>query len=322
MHDFVISMEISIFKDHVVFHYMRRFSRLIQIFFGLSRSQTNGFIVLLPVMAVIIFSEPVYRWWVINREADYSRDVMFLDSVISLWQVEQNVGDSMAKPHEYDVFDFDPNRALVEELQSLGFSVSLSKRIINYRDKGGKFRTKSDVLKMYGMDTVLYRRLYNHILLPTTIQKEGAAKSEIKFEDKPKTIARFNINTADSIQLEEIYGIGPKLSKRIITYREKLGGFISIHQLNEVWGLDTTIVNSLAKRSFVAQKYLPVQLNINQATENELSAHPYLSHKSAKAIVAYRFQHGAFTRIEDLGNIQALDINTIQKITPYLKLQN
>src|SRR6187402_180925 len=81
MHDFVISMEISIFKDHVVFHYMRRFSRLIQIFFGLSRSQTNGFIVLLPVMAVIIFSEPVYRWWVINREADYSRDVMFLDSV-------------------------------------------------------------------------------------------------------------------------------------------------------------------------------------------------------------------------------------------------
>ncbi|HEY3402750.1 MAG TPA: helix-hairpin-helix domain-containing protein [Ohtaekwangia sp.] len=300
---------------------MKRFSRFLQRFFGFSRSQANGLVILLPLLILAVFSEPIYRWWVAHRKPDI-HDVAMLDSMVAHWQATDATEERITKSPKIAAFDFDPNRVLPEELQQLGFSTSLSRRIIRYREKGGKFRIKSDLLKMYGMDTVLYLQLYDHILLPVTSQVETFLKSESAFEKKTKIVERFDINTADSLRLEEIYGIGPKLSKRIINYREKLGGFVSIDQLKEVWGLDTTVVTRLTTQSFVLQNYVPVQLNLNQATENELSAHPYLSRKTAKAIVAYRFQHGPFGGFEDLRNIQALDINTIQKITPYLKLQN
>lgn len=298
---------------------MRRLHRLIKDFFGFSRSQTNGFMVLFPLMAIIIFSEPVYRWWIAHQKRDYTRETHLLDSLIAHWEVDQGVVDTINHQKAPLLFSFDPNTISREDLQLLGFQFSLANRIVNYRDKGGRFRVKSDLLRMYGIDTSLYYKLQPYIQLPATLEKEPLiAKVEIPRKSNREA---FDINMADTITLESIYGIGVKLSKRIIKYREKLGGFTSMAQLNEIWGLDSTVINQLAKRSFIAPNYVPLQLNINQATEIELSAHPYLSRNTAKAIVAYRFQHGPFNHIEDLGKIEALDINTIQKITPYLKFQ-
>lgn len=242
-----------------------------------------------------------------------------LDSLIAQWEVDQFHVDSTNHQKLPLLFSFDPNTVSQEDLQLLGFQVSLAKRIVNYRNKGGRFRVKADLLKMYGIDTTLYQNLYNYILLPASLEKQPlVTKAETPRKSSKEA---FDINLADTVKLESIYGIGTKLSKRIIKYREKLGGFTSMTQLNEIWGLDSTLVNQLIKRSFIAPDYVPLQLDINQATEMELSAHPYLSRNTAKVIVAYRFQHGAFNHIEDLGKIEALDINTIQKITPYLKFQ-
>ena len=130
------------------------------------------------------------------------------------------------------------------------------------------------------------------------------------------------MNLADTAQLKQIYGIGEKLSLRIIKYRDVLGGFVSSAQLHEVWGLDSAAIDRLKQVSFIETNFRPRMLSINNAREEEIAIHPYLSKSAAKAITAYRFQHGRFQSIADLEKVQSLDLKTIHKIEPYLEFQD
>jgi competence ComEA-like helix-hairpin-helix protein len=166
------------------------------------------------------------------------------------------------------------------------------------------------------MDSTLYKRVYSFIDLPEKIEKESVVK---KFEKKENSVPiKFDLNTADTSQLIKVYGIGSKLSQRIVTYRNKLGGFVSPEQLKEVYGLDSTVVNELLKKSYIEENFQPRLININTATEKELGDHPYIKYKLAKAITAYRFQHGAYRTIDDLKKVALIDDFKFQKIKPYL----
>ncbi len=297
---------------------MNRLKALIRSVFAFSRSETNGFLILLPLMALIIFSEPAYRYWFVRQQKDFSQDSVKLDSLIATWRWEEKV-DSTVK--EIRLFSFDPNKASTDDLEKNGFSSSLANRLINYRTKGGTFKIKTDLLKLYGMDTVLYKRLYAFIDLPET---KATKNNPVKGQPiiKPKTVnVKLNLNEADTTQLVKVYGIGKKLSERIVKYRNRLGGFISIDQLKQVYGLDSTVIKNVSERFSVTENYLPIQININSANEKELGSHPYLSFKLAKAIAAYRFQHGHFTSLDDLTKVQLLSEKDFKKIKPYLSLE-
>src|SRR5258706_14664541 len=198
-------------------------------------------------MLVLIFSEPVYRYWFVRQPHDYSKETKRLDSLMATWKWES---DSVIKESTPVIksFSFDPNLSTREELADLGFTRSLATRIVNYRLKGGKFFVKRDLMKIYGMDSTLYQRLIPFISLPENISKEKTSK---KFETREKpAVAKFDLNQADTSRLVKIYGIGPKLSLRIVSYRDKLGGFIFQSQLQEVYGLDSTVVRELISKSF------------------------------------------------------------------------
>jgi competence protein ComEA len=290
--------------------------------FGFSGREVNGFLILLPLMVLIIFSEPVYRLWLSSRTIDYSKEERSLDSLAQLWKEEVPPTDTI----KFAVFNFDPNKISMEDLEHLGFSKSLSTRIASYRSKGGTFRIKSDLLKIYGIDTTLYARLYDHILLPVKFEKKGFEKQN--FEQREKTTVKsqknhftqFDLNQADSTQLKSVYGIGSKLALRILRFREALGGFVHTQQLKEVYGLDTTVVNTLTKRSFIDADFTPQKVNMNTATEEEFAAHPYLKKNIAKALVAYRFQHGKFTDVQDIRKLSGIKPEQIDKIIPYLTI--
>lgn len=289
------------------------------MFFGFSRNETRAFLILLPLMSVLIFVIPAWRQLNRPTQNDFAKEKRELDSIITAW-TDKEVADSLAKISSTTLFAFNPNLATEDELGRLGFSTSLAKRIINYRNKGGKFKIKSDVLKLYGMDSTLYTRLYAFIELPENlnhIKKDSAFK---KTDTQKPTARTFDINTADTTQLMRIYGIGSKLSARIIKYRESLGGFISMDQLTEVYGLDSAVIASLKAKSFISENYAPRTLSINATTEKELGAHPYIRYKLAKAITAYRFQHGNFSSLDELRNISIIDSATFEKIKPYLSL--
>lgn len=227
------------------------------------------------------------------------------------WKWEE---DSVKKAIESKRFPFNPNTVTRDQLLILGFREPMADRILNYRNKQGVFRIKKDLLKMYGMDSSFYQTLEPFILLPNeitavTIKKEPTQKDIPEVQD---------LNTADSLALLKIYGIGPKLASRIIAFRSRLGGFVSNDQLREVYGLDTAVINQVQKRFRVKEGYEPTKLNINTSSEAELARHPYIGRQKAKAIVAHRFQHGNFQKPEDLLGIRSMDEASFLKMKPYL----
>jgi competence protein ComEA len=304
---------------------MRGIRRWVKESFALSHSQASGFVVLVPLLGIIIFSGPAWHWYISARADDTSRDVAILDSLVELWEARPMAQGNVPRPSpQSPLFHFDPNHATVEELQALGFSTNLATRIDRYRQKGGKFLVRKDLLKIYGIDSSFYKQLSAFIDLPEKSEQKRMQRERLIYERKSSTVkttsAKFDLNEADTSQLMNVGGIGTKRSQRIIKYRDALGGFIHMDQIQEVYGLDSTVVRKLSVESFIAEDYQPVTMNVNTSDEKRLASHPYLSNAAARSIVAYRFQHGEFKTIEDLRNIHALDEKTIQKITPYLTL--
>ncbi|TRX59395.1 hypothetical protein FNH22_09515 [Fulvivirga sp. M361] len=137
---------------------------------------------------------------------------------------------------------------------------------------------------------------------------------------KPQAkIQVFDINQADTTALKRLKGIGKVFSRRIVNYRNALGGFVSKKQFNEVYGLADSVILQLDTLTFISSGYHPKWIEINLFDDYDLSRHPYISKKVARAITAYRFQHGQFTSIEDLDTMHLIDSLTLARIEPYLK---
>jgi competence protein ComEA len=302
---------------------MTTIRKWVRFIFGFSGTETNGFLILFPLLFIILFSQPIYRAIktsssVAIREADKA----LLDSVARAFEKdkkETEIHGATQIKSERRLVAFNPNTASDVTLMQLGFDEKISKRIVNYRSKGGKFLIKQDLLKVFGMDTILYKELYAFIDLPETRFSNSKKLSQAKQGFATvKRDEKFDLNLADTTELKTVYGVGSKRARRIITFREKLGGFIRSGQLREVYGLDSAAVEQLLKKSFIAEDFMPFRLNINKASEPELSAHPYISPVIAKAIVAYRFQHGNFASTEEIRKLQNLKKEEADKIIPYL----
>lgn len=125
------------------------------------------------------------------------------------------------------------------------------------------------------------------------------------------------LNSADSLDLVQLYNIGPAFAKRILKYRALLGGFVDKRQLWEVYGMDSVRYNDVAPYVTVDAQHV-VPMDINGASVNELKHHPYLDYYQAKAIVRFREEQGPYNNIGDLHKVALIDNETFNKISPYL----
>jgi len=313
---------------------MKSIQRWLKSLFALSGSQANGILVLLPLLFLFMISDPVWRWWQRQGWTPDPADIAQLDSLAAQWKADSSVQIALTPARRQnrkilraEYFAFDPNSASVSELVRLGFQERLAQRINRYRLRGGVFKTKEDLMKIYGMDTAQFARLHDYIRI--ALKPPGARQPKSNFPadagnklqrpfSRTASTAIFDINQADTARLEAVRGIGEKLSRRIIKYRSSLGGFVDIKQLKEVFGLDSGVVKELERTSFVAPDFLPDRIDINAADEKLLEAHPYLSRQEARAIVAYRFQHGRFASVSDLRKLPMFDDEKVRQIEPYL----
>jgi competence ComEA-like helix-hairpin-helix protein len=291
--------------------------RFIRSFFGFSRGQTNGFIILIPLLFILLFSRTIYFRWIFHPPDHLKKDQHILDSLVAI--IEQH---KVTIPRDEEVtlkpFMFNPNDVTSSNLQAMGFNKRLSERIVRYREKGGVFKVKKDLMKIYGVDTSLYQKFYQYINLPDELQAKRQDREHYTKTQYEKV--KNDINQADTAQLKDIYGIGDKLALRIVRYREKLGGFVDLAQIKEVYGLDSAVVKRVMASYYVADDFRPLQLNINELPAEVMAAHPYIGKQAAIAMVAYRFQHGRFSSLEELAHIQSLSPEAIRKMKPYLKL--
>jgi len=226
-----------------------------------------------------------------------------------------------------EFFYFDPNTITVSEWKRLGLKDKTIKTIENYRRKGGHFYKPEDLQRIYGLHDDEYERLKPFIKIESNPSETNddfvSPKSKDEMPPSKNYTARYSIidvNIADTSAFISLPGIGSKLAARIITFREKLGGFYSVEQIGETYGLpDSTFQN--IKQWLKLDNASVKKININTATVDELKVHPYIKFSIANPIVAYRKEHGLFSNVEDIKKVMAVTDEIYKKIAPYLSLQ-
>lgn len=204
----------------------------------------------------------------------------------------------------------DINLATAQDLQTInGIGSVLSARIVKYRNAIGGFTDKSQLNKVYGLEADVINRLWQRFKLKTKTTK--TAKHIIKKE----------INTANTEDLKQVYGIGDKLAERIVKYRQKIGGFTIKQQLNDVYGLSPEVIDQLWQHFDLLQPTpIAFKIELNEANIKELAKNPYISYQLAKKIVSYRTLNGAFHTFDALLKIPDYPRDIHKQICLYLKL--
>lgn len=216
-------------------------------------------------------------------------------------------GKSSYHPHA-----FDPNDADSNVLARIGLSQKQIQQIINYREAGGIFEQKSDFKKIYSISDEDYAQLEKYILLPS---KDSLNKSPQKIQ-MPLSES-IEINSADTLELQKLNGIGPVYAGRIVDYRNKLGGFYDKSQLLEIFGIDTNRYVSF-ENQITLDPTLIRKIDINNTNFKELLNHPYLEYYMVKSIFNYKEAVGEFDSISELRQIDLIYEQLYQKIAPYL----
>ena len=314
-------------------------------FFAFNQTEIKGFVLLIFLIFLLIIFTFIFDYLPEKQVVNDSINPKKIEELMAKIEIkersehprehENNFSDKYAKENAFKeearvitLFTFDPNLANTDDLQKLGIAPWLAERIVNYRNKGGKFRNKEDLKKIYNFPIALYEKLAPYIVLSTSpiIQPNvNSTKVELVTEKNLPTTnvtkenfkpVSFDLNRADTNDLKKLKGIASKRAIRIIQEREKLGGFYSIEQVRNIWGLDSISVDELLKYGTVKNPQLR-KIKINEVTLEEFK-HPYLRPYIAKAIIAYRQQHGNFSSRKDLENIKLLDEQTLNKLLPYL----
>ena len=211
---------------------------------------------------------------------------------------------SISKNRNDSLFNFNPNSVSEYELESLGLSSGQAKTLINFKQKGGKFYKKEDLKKIYSISDELYNKLEPYI----------------RIERDENEISIIELNSATKEQLKKIRGIGEKTAERLIVYRTQLGGYSNLNQLDDVYGLDSTIKNNKTTYFIINTEVLS-KIRINNVTFKELLYHPYCDYNTTKKIINYREMHGDFISIEQILENNLIKAKQYRKIAPYLTLK-
>lgn len=211
---------------------------------------------------------------------------------------------SISKNRNDSLFNFNPNSVSEYELESLGLSSGQAKTLINFKQKGGKFYKKEDSKKIYSISDELYNKLEPYISI----------------ERDENEISIIELNSATKEKLKKIRGIGEKTAERLIVYRTQLGGYSNLNQLDDVYGLDSTIKNNKTTYFIINTEVLS-KIRINNVTFKELLYHPYCDYNTTKKIINYREMHGDFISIEQILENNLIKAKQYRKIAPYLTLK-
>lgn len=297
------------FKDYLTFH----------------RAERNAIIALLILLLLLIGFNTYQRFFWRNDWERMSLEygpqiVQFAQQTDSIAQAEESQQPWLPETHQ--LFTFDPNTLDSAGWVALGFSPKQSAAILKYRNAGAVFRKPEDIKKLFVVDEEKYQELEPYIQIAYVPE----AKPEYKGYEKPnwqkpeEVKVMIELNTADTVSLLQLKGIGQSYSKRIIKYRDLLGGYISKDQLLEVYGMDSARYLPIIE-SIKVDTSIRVLLNINTAEAKDLMRHPYIDKNQAKAIINYRQQHGPFKNLQELKKIHLISQEDFSRLAPYCTTQ-
>ncbi len=228
------------------------------------------------------------------------------------------------EPKQPELFPFDPNTADSTQLLRLGLQPWQVRNIYKYRAAGGIYREPSDFARLYGLTLKQYRQLEPYIRISEDYQPAARFISKdvtmeerdtMRYPVKLQPQERIVLNTADTAQLRKVPGIGHYFARKIVEYRERLGGYVCVQQLLEIENFPDTAVNYF----IIPDDTQLRKLNLNRLSLNELKRHPYISFYQARAIVDYRRLHGPLESLQQLSLSRDFPPEAIRRLAPYVE---
>ncbi|WP_423129023.1 helix-hairpin-helix domain-containing protein [Gaoshiqia sp. Z1-71] len=304
-----------------------KLNQIIREYFTFNRAERKALIVLIFLIVVFMAGNQLIFYFEKPGVADQEQFERFLDE----WAKtkEQPLAES-------ELFRFDPNAIDSLSLARLNLPASVKRNLLRYRSSGGRFKTKEQFRKIYGMTDSVYEAVAGLINLPAdefVVPEKSAARPVTKKETPVRPAvqqeeqsvlfipAPIEVNQATTDDLKRIRGIGDVLSVRIVKYRDLLGGFYSLDQLGEVYGLKPEMIPVL-KTELTLDRQPLKQININFAGLDELAAHPYLRRENAAKVMSYKARNGFIADKISLLEDSVLTEEIYRKISPYLKTKN
>ena len=240
-------------------------------------------------------------------------------------------------------FPFDPNTADSITLISVGLTPRQTHGLLQYRRKGGRWRRADDFARLYGLTDSAFQVLRPYIAIDTMpfwrekeirrTLRDSARRADSLLRDsiyraqyvarygepRPKRDTILDLNSADTSELTLIRGIGPFIARRIIRYREQLGGYYSPQQLHDLAREDARLCGlDTLTRYFFATIDSIRPIPVNHSSVRRLASHPYLTYTQAEAIYEMRRRKINLKSIDEIRKISSLTSDDITRLTPYL----
>jgi len=301
---------------------MKRFFR---DYFTFNKKERNAVIVLISIIILLIIYLNVADLIFKPQPVDFSA---FEKEIAELQNQKNNSTDTLSnfsspdEAFELEYFQFNPNHLANEDWKKLGLSDKQIQTIKNYESKGGRFRKKEDLKKIYGISPELYLKLEPYITFGDTLKRIDSKQLAVGKDSvgNNKLISNKNLlielNSTDSATLTTIKGIGPFFAKSIIKQRNALGGFYKKEQLLEIWKFDEEKLKSIENHITIDATKIK-KVNINTCEAKDLKT-PYINWNQANAIVNYRKKHGNYKSVDEIKKTDLVNEETFRKIEPYL----
>jgi DNA uptake protein ComE-like DNA-binding protein len=289
-------------------------------FFYLPKSDRRVIIVLLCVIVAAL----AVIWLTDSRQEEEAlQEVVMPKGNESKRQAKHYTYDQ-GQPRQPELFPFDPNTADSTQLLRLGLRPWQVVNIYKFRKSGGVFRKPRDFAKLYGLTLKEYRRLEPYIRISEEnqpadrhfynyepIEERDTTKYPIKLQPEERVV----LNRADTAQLRKVPGIGSYFARKIVEYRERLGGYYRVQQLLEIEDFPETAVSFF----IIPDDTHFRKMNINRLSLNELKKHPYINFYMARDIVEYRRLHGPLESLQQLRLLPDFTPEAIERLEPYVE---
>ena len=285
---------------------------IVKSFLSYSKSQRIGivlfFLVIISVQAIYFFCDFTTKETIDREQAK--------------WLAFQNTIDSIKldnKNYKPTIYPFNPNFITDFKGYKLGMSVQEIDRLLAYRKQNKFVNSAAEFQAVTKVSDSLLNIISPYFKFPDWVKNKKSNFQTFAKKDfsKPQKITVLDINQATKEDLMKVYGIGDKISNRILEQKEKYGAFVSMEQMDDIWGLSPEVIEKL-KSSFAVKSTANIRkININNASVKELSQFPFFRYQLAKDIVIYRTMNGDI-KIEDLSKIKGFPLEKIGIIALYL----
>ena len=248
-----------------------------------------------------------------------------IDSFLANLEEQEKIRKSHTPKNEISVVlqPFDPNTADSVLLRQLGLPVYIVRNILKYRAKGGVFRSPESFSRIYGLKEEVYQKLKPYITIAPLVSVSHVRtdtfrqlKDTIPYIPKYEEGTIVDLNKADTSILKRIPGIGSTLARMIVVYRQRLGGFYDVSQLQEVPHVRVEL-----NKWFVVTPAGLHKIQVNSASLDKLRSHPYMDFYKAKAIMEYRRKRGKIKGLSQLSMFEEFTEKDLKRLSPYLTFE-